>query len=42
MLTYLADEDLTMPVGQAIEELLLIATVYQPEEFENRIEYLPL
>lgn len=32
----------SMSVGQAIEELLLIATVCQPEEFENRVEYLPI
>jgi hypothetical protein len=32
----------SLPVGQAIEDILLIAHVYNPEEFENRIEYLPL
>lgn len=32
----------SMSVGQAIEDLLLIAIVYIPTEFENRIEYLPL
>ena len=31
-----------MPVGQAIEDLLLMALVCFPEELENRIEYLPL
>ncbi len=30
------------PVGQAVEDLLLMALVCFPEELENRIEYLPL
>lgn len=29
-------------IGQIIEDILLIAATCTPEEFENRIEYLPL
>lgn len=32
----------SMPVGQAISDLLLMAEAYLPEELENRIAYLPL
>lgn len=32
----------SLPVGKAIDDLLLIATVCLPDDFENRIEYLPL
>jgi hypothetical protein len=32
----------SMPIGQAIEDLLLVATSYSPEELENRVVYLPL
>lgn len=32
----------SMAVGQAIDDLLLIAELSIPEEYENRIEYLPL
>lgn len=32
----------SMPVGQAINDVLLMAEVYLPGELENRIEYLPL
>lgn len=32
----------SMPIGQAIDDLLLIAEVCLPEELENRIEFLPL
>lgn len=30
------------PIGRIIEDILLAATVSTPEEFENRIVYLPL
>lgn len=32
----------SLPVGEAIDDLLLIATVCLPDDFENQIEYLPL
>jgi hypothetical protein len=32
----------SMPLGQAIEDLLTIAACCSPEEFENQIQYLPL
>lgn len=31
-----------MPIGQAIDELLLIITVTTSDEWVNRIVYLPL
>ena len=31
-----------MPIGPAIEDLLVIAECTESEEWENRIEYLPL
>ncbi|CUS04382.2 conserved protein of unknown function [Candidatus Promineifilum breve] len=30
------------PIGQIIEDLLLIAAISTPEEYEDRIDYLPL
>ncbi len=33
---------LRITVGQAIRDLELLATVYEPEDMENRVEYLPL
>jgi predicted nuclease of predicted toxin-antitoxin system len=33
---------LNITVGQAIQDLELIAKIYEPEEIENRVEYLPL
>lgn len=32
----------TLPIGQAIEELVLIVECAQPADFENRVLYLPL
>lgn len=32
----------SMPIGQAIEDVLLIALTSSPEELENRVVYLPL
>ncbi len=32
----------TLSVRQCIEELELIANVYEPEDLANRVEYLPL
>jgi hypothetical protein len=31
-----------MTIGNGIAELSLVALIHEPEEFENRIEYLPL
>ena len=33
---------LRITVGQAIRDLELLATVYEPADMENRVEYLPL
>ncbi len=33
---------LNITVGQTINDLQLIAEVYEPEDIENRVEYLPL
>lgn len=33
---------LNITVGQAIHDLELIAKIYEPEDIENRVEYLPL
>ena len=33
---------LSITVGQTIYDLELIAKVYEPEDIENRVEYLPL
>ena len=35
-------EQLGITIGQAIADLELIATASEPEEWKNRIEYLPL
>ncbi len=32
----------SLPIGQAVEDLLLIALTSTPDELENRIVYLPL
>jgi hypothetical protein len=33
---------LDLPIGQAIEELVLLMEAGRPEEFDNRVIYLPL
>lgn len=33
---------LNITIGQTIQDLELIAKLYQPEDIENRVEYLPL
>jgi len=33
---------LRITVGQAIRDLELLATIYEPADLENRVEYLPL
>lgn len=33
---------LRITTGQAVRDLELIAKVYEPEDLENRVEYLPL
>jgi hypothetical protein len=33
---------LRITTGQAVRDLELIATVYEPGDLENRVEYLPL
>jgi predicted nuclease of predicted toxin-antitoxin system len=33
---------LNITVGQTIQDLELIAKIYEPEDIENRVEYLPL
>lgn len=33
---------LAITVGQTVRDLELLANVYEPEDIENRIEYLPL
>jgi hypothetical protein len=33
---------LKVPVGQCVEHLEIIALIGEPEEFVNRVEYLPL
>jgi hypothetical protein len=33
---------LNITVGQAIHDLELIAKIYEPEDIESRVEYLPL
>lgn len=33
---------LNITVGQTIHDLELIAKIYEPEDIENRVEYLPL
>jgi hypothetical protein len=33
---------LKVPIGQCIEHLEIIALIGEPEEFANRVEYLPL
>lgn len=33
---------LTLSIGRCIEELELIAKVYEPQELANRVEWLPL
>ena len=33
---------LNITVGQTINDLQLIAEIYEPEDIENRVEYLPL
>lgn len=32
----------TVPIGKAIDEIVLIATCSSPGEWDNRIEFLPL
>jgi hypothetical protein len=33
---------LRVTIGQLVADLLLIASVYEPEDMANRVEYLPL
>jgi hypothetical protein len=33
---------MNITVGQTIQDLELIAKIYEPEDIENRVEYLPL
>ena len=33
---------LRITVGQAVRDLELLATVYEPADMENRVEHLPL
>lgn len=33
---------LRITTGQTIRDLELIATIYEPEDIENRVEYIPL
>jgi hypothetical protein len=33
---------LNMTIGQCVNDLELIAKVYEPEDWERRVEYLPL
>lgn len=33
---------LGLTIGQAVRDLELVAQVYEPEDMQNRVEYLPL
>jgi predicted nuclease of predicted toxin-antitoxin system len=37
-----AADELNITVGQCIEDLELVAKVYDPEDMANKLEYLPL